>query len=844
MAHSKITRDLKSQNLLFTLLIFSVLSCQKEITHTPPQGSEKAPGSWMYNQRAFPNGINREAKSLALKQYKSMAKSSDSRFDKEWKPVGPINIGGRITDISLHPTDKDIMYAGSSVGGVWKSADRGYEWKLIFEEQGGISIGNVEVSSNDPNTIYVGTGEANGSATSGAFFGNGMYKSTDAGATWDNIGLPKSDHIGRILVHPEDSDIVYVAVAGKLYDKNEERGVYKTINGGDSWEQTFYISDSTAVIDISMSPLEPDVLFAASWERTRFAIGRAYGGITCGVHRSKDGGNNWELMANGLPAPNDSTGRVGISVSPSDPNQIYASYTSDPITNRFSAVYSSSDQGDTWTELNGEELSNIYGSFGWYFGNVRVHPTNPDEAYLMGLNTYKTTDGGDTWNQWTSGVHVDQHGMEFHATDPDFRVIGNDGGIYITEDAGLTFRHVETIANNQLYECVIHPTLPETYFGGAQDNGTLMTIANGEGGYERISGGDGFTIKFDYVNPDLHYTTSQFGGINRRTTLVPFENNFIKPDADLRGRLNWNTPFVTIPNEENGILYGAEHILYSSDAGDNWEIISPDLTNGPYVSVTSFGTISAIAISEINQDIIVAGTDDGNVQISTDRGASWTKVSENLPMLSVSSVATDPNNEGTIYVTYSGYRFNNYLPHVLKSSDYGETWTDIGSSLPESPINEIVIDPTLPNHYYIASDESVYFTSNGGDTWEILGDALPPTVFADLDLHDENRELLAASFGRSMFTYDLPSDPISATTTNELAESIKVYPNPSSDYINIELSDNRSVVEITILDISGRVIKNVNMNDKKIDIMSLGIGNYILRMVTERGIIAKKFTKI
>jgi photosystem II stability/assembly factor-like uncharacterized protein len=842
MLDLKKVKYLKPHFFLFILVFLTVLSCKEDNVNLP-QGPDKAPGSWMYNQRAFPNGINREAKALAIKQYKSMVKSSDSRFDKEWKQVGPINIGGRITDISLHPTDKDIMYAGSSVGGVWKSIDRGYEWELIFEEEGGISIGNIEVSTNEPNTIYVGTGEANGSATSGAFFGNGMYKSTDAGETWQNIGLPKSDHIGRILVHPEDSDIVYVAVAGKLYGKNDERGVYKTINGGESWEQTLFISDSTAVIDISMSPLEPDVIFAASWERTRFAIGRTYGGMTSGLHRSIDGGESWELLTNGLPAPDTLTGRIGVAVSPSDPNKIYASYTSDPITNRFSAVYSSSDQGESWTELNGEELSGIYASFGWYFGNVRVHPTNPEEAYLMGLRTYRTIDGGATWSVWISSVHVDQHGMEFHATDPDFRVIGNDGGIYITDDGGITIRHVETIANNQLYECVIHPTLPETYFGGAQDNGTLMTTANGEAGYERISGGDGFTIKFDYVNPELHYVTSQFGGISRKNNLVPYDTEFIKPDADLRSRLNWNTPFVAIPNEENGILYGAEHILYSSDAGNNWEIISPDLTNGPYGSVTSFGTISAIAISEINQDIIVAGTDDGNVQITTDRGLSWNKVSEALPLLSVSSVATDPLDEATIYVTYSGYRFNNYLPHILRSSDYGATWTDIGSALPESPINEIVIDPTLPNHYYIASDESVYFTPNGGDTWELLGDDLPPTVYADLDLHDENRELLAASFGRSMFTYDLPSEPISITI-NELEESINIYPNPSSDYINIAEIDDNTIIEIALLDISGRIIKKVSVNERKIDITSFTKGNYLLRLITEKGIISKKITKI
>ena len=518
-------------NFLFSIIILTIISCTPIPPATPPAGPGEAPGMWMYNQRAFPNGtINREVKYTALLQHQSMVRKSNSQFDNEWEAVGPVNIGGRMTDISLHPTDKDIMYAGSAVGGVWKSIDRGFEWDLIFEEPGGVSIGNIELSSSDPNTIYVGTGEANGSATSGAFFGNGIYKSSNGGETWNNIGLPHSEHISRILVHPENSEIVYVAVAGKLYDKNEERGVYKTVDGGASWERALFISDSTAVIDISMSPMEPEVIFAAAWERTRYADGRIYGGVTSGLHRSMNGGETWEVLQGGLPAPSRARGRIGVYVSPSDPNRIYASYTTDEITNDFDAVYTSSDQGDSWTRLDGEELGNLYNSFGWYFGNVRVHPSNPDEAYLLGLRTYRTEDGGASWDRWTNGgVHVDQHGMEFHPTDPDFIVLANDGGIYITENGGGSFRHVTTIANTQLYECAIHPIFPATYFGGAQDNGTLMTNSSGADGFIEINGSDGFTIKFDHVNPNLHYVTSQFGGLRRRTSLIPYDDVYVKP---------------------------------------------------------------------------------------------------------------------------------------------------------------------------------------------------------------------------------------------------------------------------------------------------------------------------
>ena len=843
MEPSRITFRLLVHAILLSFVLFTIASCSTNQSQSPKKGPDKAPGSWMYNQRAFPNGINREAKAAAIKQHKLMATSRRSSFDNEWEAVGPINIGGRMTDVSLHPTEKDIMYAGSSVGGVWRSVDRGFEWELVFEEPGGISIGNIEVSRHDPNIIYVGTGEANGSATSGAFFGNGMYKSTDAGNTWENIGLPKSDHIGRILVHPEDSDIVFVAVAGKLYDKNPERGVYKTVDGGETWDRTLFVSDSTSVIDISMSPLEPDVLFASTWERTRFPSFRVYGGVTSGLHRSRDGGETWELLTNDLPQPNESTGRIGVFVAPSDPNIVYASYTFNATSNVFDGLYRSNDQGDTWTRY-GDELADIYRTFGWFFGNVRVSPTNPDEAYVMGLDTYQTLNGGVTWNEWTlNSVHVDQHGMEFHDTDSDFVVIANDGGLYITENKGLSFRHVETIANNQFYECVIHPTLPKTYFGGAQDNGTLLTRDNGEGGYLRISGGDGFTIKFDDVNPDLYYVTSQFGNIRRSTSLDPFQDTNIRPGGNFVSRNNWNTPFVTIPNQENGILYGGERLLSSADRGETWEIISPDLTNGPHGTSTSFGTISSIAISELDPELIVVGTDDGNVQITTDGGLSWILVSDDLPLLSVSSVATDPFDASTIYVTYSGYAKNNYLPHILRSSDLGVTWTDIGSTLPESPINEIVIDPSLTDHYYVASDESVYFTDNGGDSWGILGIDLPLSIFADLDIHAENRELLAASFGRSMFSYELPTEQVSSTVDG-LENSIKIFPNPTSDFITIDQADIGDIIEVMILDISGRMIKNVSAHLKTIDVSNLESGHYLLRLITEEGIVSKKFSKI
>ena len=830
--------------LIFLFIAFVLGSCSD---YSKPQssnlsyGPDSAPSSWMYSQRAFPNGINREVKQEAIKQYHTMLHSNNSRYDKPWNAVGPTNIGGRFTDISLHPADTNIIYAGSSVGGVWKSTDKGYNWSLIFDEPGGVSIGNVEVSSSNPDMIFIGTGEANGSATSGAFFGNGIYKSNDAGETWTNVGLPKSDHIGRIITHPTNEDIVYTAVAGKLYGKNQERGVYKTEDGGLNWEQKLFINDSTAVIDVAMSAADPDVLFAASWERTRFAQGRVYGGFSSGIHRSMDGGDTWELLSNGLPVNQGDIGRIGLAVSQTDPNIVYASYTSDVITNRFLGMYKSEDQGKIWTELNGDMLSNVFSSFGWFFGNVRINPINDDEVFVMGLRTEHTTDG-EIWDTWTSGVHVDQHGMEIHPLDPNYRVICNDGGIYITEDAGANFRHVETIDNNQFYECAIHPILLDTYLAGAQDNGTLLTQGNGLDGYVRISGGDGFGVQFDKVSPEILYVTSQNGNIRRATNLEAYSSQNIRPGSDIASRRNWNTPFVTIPNELGGILYGAERVLISQDTGSNWEVISPDLTNGPYVG-SSFGTITCLAISNINQDVIIAGTDDGNVQITTDRGLNWSLISDDLPLLEVSSVATDPNDEATVYVTFSGYRSDNYLPHVLKSKDYGDTWTDISSNLPETPINEIVIDPTIPDQYYLATDLGVFFSSDEGSSWQILGKDLPPTVVADLDLNDERRLLLAGTFGRSMYTYELPSEPLS--TEEDITENlINIYPNPTTGILNIDADQIEKIKLITINDNVGKVVQVINANQSSVDISDLQSGIYNLRVVTDVRIVVQRFIKL
>lgn len=821
------------KSYLYLIFVFIIASCHIQEPKSP-KGPDKAPGSWMYNQRAYPNGINKEAKALAELQYKRRfeVQARDGNFNEQWQQVGPVNVGGRITDIALHPTDMNIIIAGSSVGGIWRSLDRGFTWELVFDEPGGLSIGNIAMSTSNPDVIYIGTGEANGSATSGAFFGNGIYKSIDGGDSWVNIGLEDSEHIGRVIVHPEDSDIVYVAAAGKLYGKNEERGIFKSGDGGANWDRKLFLSDSTAAIDISMSPLAPDVLFAATWERTRFPQGRVYGGTTTGLYRSMDAGENWELLTNGVPNNADTLGRVGVYVSPTDPQVVYSVFSENPVTNRFLGIFKSTDQGDSWVEISNGELASAFSGFGWFFGNVRVNPSDPDDAFVVGFLNYNFSE--DFWQPWQGGYHVDQHAFEFHPLDSDYRVFGNDGGIYITEDAGQNIRHVETIPNNQFYECKIHPISDSTYFGGSQDNGTLVTQNLGIDGYERVTGGDGFVIQFDQVNPSILYTESQFGAINRVDDVF-FTSTGIRPPEAGAERRNWNTPFVTIPNQEGGIIYGAERVYYSGDFGENWTVISEDLTKG------EFGSMATLDISALDQNLIIAGTDDGNVFITTDFGISWTDISNGLPEVSVSSVVTDPLEASIVYVTFSGYRFNDYLPHVFRSSDLGATWEDISANLPEIPVNEIVIDPLLPNTYYLATDMGVFSTENAGESWEVMGEELPPVVVNDLDLHSEKRELLAATFGYSMFTYPLPSEPLS--TEMIFTNDFSIGPNPVHEQLNIISDQNIAPIRIEVVHINGQPLLSAQ-NRNSINVSSLAAGNYILRIVSEKGIEIEKFVKM
>jgi photosystem II stability/assembly factor-like uncharacterized protein len=820
--------------------------------HHATVSTHSLPSDWMYDQRAYPfNHIDRPAYRDAFRQTQLAKKEAQNRGADEWVSAGPINIGGRVTDVALDPTNPNIIYAGTSMGGVFKSNDGGVTWAAVFDDAGALSIGDLAVAPSAPNTVYAGTGEANGSFSTGAFFGNGIYKSTDGGSTWANAGLVNTNHVGRIVVDPQNADRVYAATTGVLYGKNEDRGLYRTLDGGQTWENILYISDSTACIDVAINPQNANIVYAATWERIRRPWGRRYGGPTSGIYRSLDGGENWEPLTNGLPVSDAETGRIGLAVSPSNPNVVYACFSTNAITNVFDGIYKSTDAGSSWVRVDDGSIDDVFSSFGWFFGNLRIAPNDPGKLWCLGVPLYKSEDGGVTWSNVTAGMHVDQHALEMHPMNPNFMVCGNDGGVYISQNGGSTWSHVEVLPITMFYNAGIDYQSPERLFGGTQDNGTNRTPGGAADGWEKILGGDGFHVLVDPTDPNYVYAEYQYGNLFRSDdggNSMSFIFNGGNDD-----RTNWNTPIALDPSDPATLYFGANMLYRSTDRGGSWEAISPDLTDGEHPSGSlSFGTITTIAVAPSDPLTIYAGSDDGNVQVTTDGGQNWNNISAGVPDRFVSKLAVHPDDASTAYVALSGYKYADYLPHLLQTTNGGETWIDISGNLPEIPINDVVLDPNWPSILYIANDLGVWHTLNNGEEWQVLGTGFPLTVVNDLVVHGPSRKLVAATFGRSMLEYDITGiTPVPTAETTGENTSLSAFPNPMGATAHLSfLAANTTFGKLELLAMNGRslaVIKEGTWPKGNTQLTwnaaRLPTGNYLLRLQTPDKIYTLKLVK-
>ena len=819
----------KTSIKIFLILLVGLIvsSCQSETVSNDKDA--ELPSLWMAAQRAYPyDRIDYKAIDKAQEQVTEMMASRDPLYDRNWDFEGPTNIGGRITDIEMPRNDKNTIYAGSASGGIFRSKDRGLNWESIFDGQLSLAIGDIDIYREDPSIIYVGTGEANGGGGSLAYDGRGVYKSFNGGDSWQPLGLENVGSIGKVLVHPCDPDLVYVAAMGRLFESDSNRGVYKTMDGGASWEQVLFINDSVGAIDIVIHPERPDRIYAAMWQRSRNPRNIDYGGEGSDIYRSEDGGDNWVIAGQGLPTLADEKGRIALATAESDETRLYAFYSK--RNGSIQGYYESFDGGFSWDELSVDGVIDV--PFMWWFGKLTVDPTDPETVYLPGLEVYRKTDFIGTWSQIFQGVHVDQHSLFIHPEDPELIVIGNDGGVYVSTDKGRNFIKSPDLPNIQFYTSEIDESNPQQLYGGAQDNGSVRTQTGAIDDWEVLTGGDGMSVLVDPLSSDIIYAMTQNGGIQRS---FDGGENFISARNGLSGLFNWNAPLEMDPSNSARLYIGGDR-LYTSMFGEEWTAISENMSNGPYLGNRGFGTITAISVSPLDPNIIYTGTDDGNIWVTLDQGSTWDELSGSLPNRWVSSIEADPQNRNNVYVSYSGYRFGEDIGHIYSSVNFGESWTDISANLPDIPLNDIIVHPSRSD-LYVASDIAVFYRNTTGSNWSVLGQGLPRVPVTSLDYHESLDFLLAGTYGRSMYTYEFDlSTAVLDESSSKNASNLRLSPNPVETGGSIFLSSDKKLGAVQIYSMQGELLYSESTNSKKLEFqvpLSFTTGHYIV--ISESG---------
>ena len=781
------------------------------------------PNDWFMMQRTYPDAaFDYTAYHAALKNISNevnnrqnmRTKSIQSGWNAAWTTEGPGNIGGRINVVTVHPTNQNIIYLGNSTGGIFKTIDGGTTWTPIFDVQSYLSIGCITLDPTNPNIIYVGTGDPNISGS--AFIGDGVYKSTDAGVTWTHLGLTAERIISKIAVNTLHPNIVYAAAMGIPFLPTPDRGLYKSTDGGTTWNQVLHISDSAGVIDLVMDPSHPDTLYAAGWDRLRNNQMSYVHGNHALIYKTTNGGVSWTTLAGGLPIGDYS--RISLSMSGVNHNTLFASY-SDTTYNLYK-IYKTTNNGTTWAAIPTSTLNNPFNGQGWYSGGVHVNPTNDNQIWLCGVDLYKTTNGGTNWSlgapDWSTYiVHGDMHDVEFFNATTIF--ITTDGGLYKTTDAGNNWTKIENIPNNQFYHCTYDPFNLGTYAGGVQDNGTTNGNASTLTTWGRIFGGDGFTILYHPTDASVIWAETQNGGIvisNDGGNTFSDGTTGINT-ADIR---NWDMQYI-MSHFSPDVLYTGTTKVYQNTFGSSpyWQAISPDLVSSSYTNDPKFHTITCVAESNSNASNLYAGTSDGLVWSSTNGGNTWNNVTNTLPNRYVTCMKTSYLNAGVAYVSHSGYRDNDFIPHIHKTTNNGTTLTDISGDLPQIAVNCIMTYPTSDNILFVGTDGGVYGTLNGGINWIRVGSNMPIIPTYDLQYDGNNHKILAGTFARSLMTYSM--DSILTATDIKAPQNmvnISIYPNPTTDFVKISIhQSNSGNATLTILNSKGETISKTTIGTQQ-----------------------------
>jgi photosystem II stability/assembly factor-like uncharacterized protein len=722
---------------------------------------------------------------------------------KNWKPrnIGPAGMSGRITAIDALVSNPNVIWLGSASGGVWKTDNSGVSWTPVFDEQPILNIGSVAIQQSNPNIVYVGTGEGN--PRNSISIGEGLYKTMDGGRTWRRMGLEKTRNIHRIIIDPVNPNNVYAAVIGNPYASHPERGVFKSTDGGETWNKVLYTNESSGVADMIMDPTNPNKLFAAMWEHYRTPHSFSSGGKGSGLYMTIDGGKTWKKLHKAEGLPDGEYGRIGLTISRSNPNRVYAL-----VESTKNALYRSDDGGSKWTMVNNEAA--WVNNRPFYFQDIAVDPKNENRLWLIYQMIAVSEDAGKSFNVVIpyNGIHPDHHAFWIHPDNPDFIIDGNDGGIGITRDRGKTWMFDEKIPVGQFYHINVDNAYPYNVMGGMQDNGswrgpayTLTTGGIKNYYWENLWGGDGFDVMPDAEENDWVYAESQGGNVGRYNTKTG-ESWRIKPtDHDLKARLrfNWNAAMAQDPFDKKTIYFGSQYVHRSPNKGASWEIISPDLTTndsvkmdqskngGISIDITgaeNYCTVICIEPSAKQKGVIWAGTDDGNVQLTTDGGKIWTNFRGKIPGMPVGAwvpqIRASRHNAGEAFVVANDYRRGDFKPYIFRTTDFGKTWTRM---IDEKKVVGYALttiqDPVEPNLIFVGTEQGLWISLDNGNTFQQWKNGYPSVSTYDLAIQEREADLAIATFGRSLWIMD-DIRPLRELAANKgaLNANIKAFPAP------------------------------------------------------------------
>jgi photosystem II stability/assembly factor-like uncharacterized protein len=768
----QVIKSMKAVNIFITLLLISTLTLTGQLKSPVLTGKEK----------------------VALFARQEEMKASSPFKDLKWQYIGPTNISGRCTDIeAVTPHGKSYtIWVGSATGGVWKSVNEGTTFEPVTEGLATASIGDIAIDPNNSETVWVGTGEANIFRSSNA--GCGIYKTTDGGKTWNLMGLENTSTIGRVKVNPKNSGIVYVAASGHEWTPNEDRGLFKTSDGGKTWIKVLYVDANTGANDVVIDPRDPNTVYCTTWERIRLKWNdprTTENTVNSGIWKSVDGGKNWKKINEGLPAAN-MRGRIGIDIAASNPKVLYAYVDNYEIASKAktgeldsygrprkdiikgATVYRSDNGGESWVQVSGQTpeqktfMQWHSATYGWVFGQIRVDPNNENTVYTMGIQLNQSTDGGKTFKS-LRGMHVDHHGLWIDPANSDYLLNVEDGGVAISYDKGKNWKiPIEELPLAQFYNVAYDFSTPFRVFGSIQDHHSWYGEVNLSRGrdkvpateFKNILGAEGSTHAINPVDNNTIYSSTFYGALSRsKISTYPSGTKDLLPkrmpgEEQLRGE--WVAPSLLSKHNPDIVYHGMQYVMMSRDKGDTWEFISPDLSYNDQSKRgdINYQTISVLDESPLRFGLLYAGTDDGRIWRTKDGGKNWTEIRTGaVPQKFVSRIIASEYDMGTVYMTQTGRRDDDFQVYLWKSTDFGDSWQDISGNIPVGPVNVIREDPVNSKILYAGTDAGVYVTKDGGIKWDVLGN-LPFVYVHDLAIHPRDNMIIIATHGRGLWVLD------------------------------------------------------------------------------------------